>query len=53
MQELAGHESISTTRRFYLAIRPSDMDKAREVVNCVVGTQGSSSGTDTKVTHFA
>jgi len=33
VQTLAGHESIATTREYYLAVRPEDFDSASKVVN--------------------
>ncbi|MGB2986328.1 MAG: tyrosine-type recombinase/integrase [Phycisphaerae bacterium] len=31
VQELAGHSNIETTRKYYVKIRPADMEEAREV----------------------
>jgi len=36
VQTLAGHASIITTRKYYLAIRPEDFDSANEVLNLVL-----------------
>ena len=36
VQQLAGHSDISTTRKYYLTVRPEDMVSANEVVNSVL-----------------
>jgi integrase len=36
VQQLAGHSNISTTRKYYLTVRPEDMAAARRVLNEVL-----------------
>lgn len=50
---MAGHVNISTTRKYYLAIRPQDMDEAAKVVNAVTRLDKVVSKTDTKLTQTA
>jgi len=41
VQQLAGHSDISTTRKYYIAVRSEDMASAAKVVNAVLtGTPG-------------
>jgi len=35
VQQLAGHSDISTTRKYYLTVRPEDMVSANKVVNSI------------------
>ena len=55
VQELAGHESISTTRKYYLAVRPGDMKIAANAINAALEIQkaASENETDTKMTQMA
>jgi hypothetical protein len=34
--EVAGHSNISTTRNYYLAIRPEDIASANQVINKIM-----------------
>ena len=36
VQQLAGHEDISTTRRYYLAVRPEDLATANKFLNQIL-----------------
>jgi len=36
VQTLAGHSSITTTRKYYLAVRPEDFESASKVLNLVL-----------------
>ena len=36
VQQLAGHSDISTTRKYYLTVRPEDMTSATEILNNLV-----------------
>ena len=36
VQEMAGHENIETTRKYYLTVRPEDFEAARACVNAVL-----------------
>ncbi len=36
VQTLPGHASITTTRKYYLTVRPEDFDSANEVLNLVL-----------------
>jgi len=36
VQQLAGHSDISTTRKYYLAVRPEDMVSANKVLNSIL-----------------
>jgi len=36
VQQLAGHSDISTTRRYYLAVRPEDLACANDFMNQVM-----------------
>jgi len=36
VQALAGHSNITTTRKYYLAVRPEDFDSASKVLNLVL-----------------
>ena len=38
VQQLAGHSDISTTRKYYLAVRPEDLDYANDVLNRILAT---------------
>jgi integrase len=48
VQKLAGHSDIKTTQQYYLAIRQSDLEAARQIQSRVLGTDL----TDPKLTHF-
>lgn len=39
LQTLAGHSSITTTRKYYLAIRSEDFDAASEWLNSVLASK--------------
>jgi len=47
VQKLAGHSDIKTTQRYYLAVRKSDLEKARQVQSKIL----SNNLTDPLVTH--
>lgn len=36
VQQLAGHSDISTTRKYYLAVRSEDLDYANDVLNRIL-----------------
>jgi len=36
VQQLAGHSDISTTRKYYLTVRPEDMISANKVLNSIL-----------------
>jgi integrase len=36
VQELAGHSNIATTRKYYLAVRAEDIDRANKLVNHIL-----------------
>jgi len=35
-QQLAGHSSLSTTRKYYIAVRPEDIASASYVINKIM-----------------
>jgi integrase len=49
VQRLAGHSDITTTQRYYLAVRESDMERARQFQSEILGADL----TDPKLTHSA
>jgi len=49
VQRLAGHSDITTTQRYYLAVRESDMERARQFQSEILATDL----TDPKLTHSA
>jgi len=36
VQELAGHSGISTTRKYYLSVRPEDLASANKFLNKIL-----------------
>ena len=48
VQKLAGHGDIKTTQRYYLAVRESDLEKARQLQSRILRTDL----TDPLLTHF-
>jgi len=42
VQELAGHSDITTTRKYYLAVRPDDMIAASKTINRILESQTNS-----------
>ncbi len=41
VQTLAGHSSITTTRKYYLAVRPEDYDSANQVQNIIMSGEAA------------
>jgi len=41
VQQLAGHSNIATTRKYYLAVRPEDMDSANRIINKILESANS------------
>jgi integrase len=41
VQQLAGHSNIATTRKYYLAVRPEDMDSANRITNEILESANS------------
>lgn len=41
VQTLAGHSSITTTRNYYLAVRPEDFDSANQVQNSIMSGEAA------------
>jgi integrase len=41
VQQLAGHSNIGTTRKYYLAVRPEDMDSANRIINKILESANS------------
>jgi integrase len=37
VQELAGHSNTATTRRYYLTVRPEDVERANQLMNRILG----------------
>jgi len=48
VQEFAGHSNITTTRKYYLAVRAEDVDRANDYMNRILAVSGA---TDTKLTQ--
>jgi integrase len=48
VQELAGHSNIATTRKYYLTVRPEDVDRANQLMNRILS---ACRVTDTKLTQ--
>src|SRR4030042_1911168 len=49
VQRFAGHSDITTTQQYYLAVRESDMERARQFQSEIL----ASDLTDPKLTHSA
>ncbi len=47
-QELAGHSNIATTRKYYLTVRPEDVERANQLMNRILT---ACRVTDTKLTQ--
>lgn len=48
VQELAGHSNIATTRKYYLTVRPEDVERANQLMNRILT---ACRVTDTKLTQ--
>ena len=53
VQQLAGHQDITTTREYYLSVQPEDVAKAQTVTTELLGALGSGEVTDQKLTNKA